>query len=195
MIRGLRDKQSIAQFVGRITTPFFLWGFTIPGGFILMTNKNLQIPGWVSEVIVYPLSFLWPVLYENYTVMRKEGYELNAANYVCFVGLILLLGIASFVHVWREYKKSRRDIAFDLLTDGPIICLWPFLYFGASHLDRVVFEFKSLSNFYIDSHGLFYIREYVILTAPYLPLLVLFASIIQGLDRIRTNYPFHGRDQ
>jgi hypothetical protein len=195
MTRESGDKETIARFTARITAPLFLWGLTIPGAFVLMTNTNVQIPGRVSELIVYPLSFVWPVMQENWIVMKKEGYELNAANYVGFVGLVLLLGILGFVRIGREYKKSRGAITFDLMSVGLIMFFWPFLYFGASHWDRVVFEFKSLSNFYMDPHGLFYIREYIILIAPYLPLLVLFASIIRGFDRIRTGYPSHGTDQ
>jgi hypothetical protein len=51
--------------------------------------------------------------------------------------------------------------------------------------NHVVFEFKSLSNFYIDSFGMFYLSQYAILFGYCIPILLLLISILRAVDGLR----------
>src|SRR5262245_5758778 len=179
---NLESEKYSEAFFKRTYARYFLAGLIIlPVAFIGLTLMQLSaIPLWLAVILVWSLSYVWPVLYANFNSINSAGFTVHAANYVFFSLIVGTFGFVLAVYGALSYTRHQHTLSFPSggLTLG-LFLLFFFFYIFLSRFHDVNFQFHSFAEFYLDPFGLFYFPQYINFSLPTLALYCLLVAVAQ----------------
>jgi len=109
----------------------------------------------VAQVI----SFFWPLFPQQYAAVKSSGTNIDAGNFVLFFVILILyhiiIGIRLLVVYWKQFYVIKGPALKELAA--LVVCMPGVVY--ALKYDTVLNASKPFWNFYVDSYGLYYLRQ------------------------------------
>jgi hypothetical protein len=142
---------------------------------------NIMSPEFASAV-VRDLSSFWPTLLQQYDAVSAVRGASHAANYALFFLVLLATTPIGLVYAGQTYQKKRRQMKEtnerDVLALAAFLVGTVFVLF----LDDVEESPKPIFNFYVDSMGLYFVRQYALFLSLLLAAIACFIVIMRIVD-------------
>jgi len=152
---------------------------------VLRVGKIQIIPSDWADLIVASLTYVYPVLWEQYASIRQLGSPAEAANYSVLFLFLFAFSATYLGYVVHEYLKVRDLMIRTSWQDVFVVALCSI---GAVYV--VFFDVpktfpKPIFNFYVDAGGFYLLRQSILFTGAYMTAMFVLISIIRGIDRPR----------
>lgn len=154
------------RLAGDLFQQYVIATVIFPVLFIFLTTNKIA---WLANGNVHAaadyVDFVWPVFSAQYReIERLSGAEM-ADNYFFFVLAMLASYIGFVFYTLCTFHKSCGDVSRPTQMDfgGVLLCLLGGFYAAFSDLPKP--NPKPFYNFYVDSFGLFYLRQWLSLLA------------------------------
>ena len=149
-------------FLDSVIGRWFVVWMCIPLFFIFVKLVRAEfINIELSDVIVSYLNFAWPLLGPQYEAIKSRRLPGDAANFALFhLSMFLYLAFLIALTI-RGYVKLRSSvwIAYPGRREAVIIGLCAAVGLGGLILDAPTKNPRPIWDFYIDSAGLYYLRQ------------------------------------
>jgi hypothetical protein len=137
-----------------------------------------------AETIVNLTSSFWPALSEQYSFMINNRFEADAVNYVLFALIFLFLICIFLLSTLVYYIRTIKEKKVFTWGDVYILAVTILGSYIPIFSDLPVLRQTSVFNFYLDYFGLYYIRQWILLTGVGACLIMILATLLTGASLI-----------
>jgi hypothetical protein len=184
--RGLSEDLTPSRFVGLKIQLFFLFALLLPIAFMVLRVGKIQIiPSDWADLIVASLTYVYPVLWEQYASIRQLGSPAEASNYSVLFLFLFAFSATYLGYVVHEYLKVRDLMIRTSWQDVFVVTLCSIGAVYAVFFDVPKTFPKPIFNFYVDAGGFYLLRQSILFTGAYMTAMFALISIIRGIDRPR----------
>jgi hypothetical protein len=171
-------------------SPVLSLGFVIPISILIANAFGITLlPEGVSDGLVQALQCLWPVLTQQYGLLKALGRTVEAENYAAFHFFMLLCFLYSVVRCAQSYRNSQTRLPGwrEVFLIGLSAFLYvPLIVFG---IDQAEPAFRSVYTLYFDGFGVYLLRQYFIFLFFQLGALICLFSFVKLMNGLLLRRP------
>lgn len=174
-----------AVFVTDNSSTLLLYGFSIPILFIIILRSKFDfIPSWLADTAASLIGPVLPLLGNYYSQMMIHGQVRDAEIYAAFFTTLILFFIVVHILVLRKYLAERNNVGISgVFHIGFFLSIGICSYLVSPHFDFYSSPTTPYGAMYFDSYGIFYIKQYFVLSGIFLSTLVFMISFLSAVNR------------
>ncbi len=180
---------TMGKLAGSYFERYVLVTTIVPLMFILITiGKVALFPSGFIRNAMSSVGYVWPVFEAQYWEVGRVAGIHFADNYLAFASVMLITYIVFVIYAATAVSRGYFAVAPLRISElgAILLCLIGGVY--AAFFDAPKSDPRPFYNFYVDSFGLFYVRQWILLLAgglaPYL--MVFFVAKLSGKALART---------
>jgi hypothetical protein len=155
-------KEDVFAFVVNMSANVLAFGFIVPAVFLILNAFQIKLlPEYASDYVVQVLQHGWPVLTQQYDLLKSLRRTAQAENYAA----LHVFGVFSFTYLIIKGVSSYNNSSINTPTykEAIMIVLGVSLYIALIFfkLDRAEYTVKSAYRLYYDIYGMYLFRQYM----------------------------------